>query len=55
MHGGIMYALIDFLAMHGNFFGCIDTETNLITLDLQDGYRNIVSDSESLIDTSGQD
>lgn len=41
--------------MHGNILWGIDTEPDLVALDLEDGDGDFVADVEGFADTAGED
>ena len=49
-----LYTLVDLLPMNGNFFGRINPYTNLIALNTQHRYRNIITDHQGLTHSTCQ-
>src|SRR5258708_17473585 len=46
--------LIDLFAVNRDIFGCIHTDSDLITLHAQHGHRNLVADHDGLADSPSQ-
>jgi hypothetical protein len=49
-----LYALVNFLTVHGNLFGSIDTNAHLITFHPKHGHSDIVTHHQGLSDPASQ-
>ena len=52
--GLVLNGLIDFTTMDGDVFGRLDTETDLVSTDLDHGHRDIVVDDDALVLFAGE-
>ena len=51
--GSALYAMVDFLAMDSDVFGCVDTQTYLIAFHGQYGNGDCVADLDGFTDFPG--
>ena len=52
--GLILDGLVDFTTMDGDVLGRLDTETDLVSTDLDHGHRDIVIDDDALVLFAGE-
>jgi hypothetical protein len=44
-----LYLLVDLLAVYGHFFRCLDSESDFIAANVNDGHYDVVVDYNALI------
>ena len=52
--GLILNGLVDFTTMNGDVLGRLDTETDLVSTDLDHGHRDVVIDNDALVLFAGE-
>ena len=52
--GLILDGLVDFTTMDGDMLGRLDTETNLVSANLDHGHRDVVVDDDALVLFAGE-